>query len=474
MHFGRAILHMVESRRDRAVTKYRPKDDHRNRRCAGKNATEFIVLGSFGKKVMEYVRSTITEVIGREDHVMLQSSFGSRVRSALTTLRPAGRPRARRPRAARFSVIESLEARALLAMTGVDVVNSAFAPSSVTIHVGDTVEWVWDSSHLSTTSVKGSSVHWNSGVLSAGVTFEQTFNQVGTFAYYSTVGGNDNGNGTASGMSGTVIVLPDAPLTSITLMPRNYTLAEGTAQQLMAMGNYADNTTEDLSDDVTWSSSNPAVATVSDASGTRGLVSTVSPGTTTITASSGGQSGSTQVTVTAPPVSDPPPVTVTSVQAMQNQHHLVAEIVVHFSGPVSASEAADTGMYHLTMTGSKDSFIARNARVVKLASAFYDAALDEVILKPKRPVSLANCVQVVIDGQQPGGLQDSLGRVINGNRDGQPGGNVVAMICRTPIGMDAMLGMAPAGSSIIVAELKSMIVPDKQAGSLRHSTAKSR
>jgi hypothetical protein len=159
---------------------------------------------------------------------------------------------------------------------------------------------------------------------------------------------------------------------------------------------------------------------------------------------------------------------------MQNQHHLVAEIIVHFSAPVNASEAADTGMYRLTMTGSNDSFIARNAKVVKLASATYDAALDEVILKPKRPISLANCVQVVIDGQQPGGLQDSLGRVINGNRDGQPGGNVVAMICRTPTGMDAMPGMSPAGSSIIVAELTSIVVPAKHAGSHGHSNAKSR
>ena len=150
---------------------------------------------------------------------MLQSLFGLRFRSVLTAIRPAGRPLARRPRAARLAGTESLEARALLAMTGVDVVNSVFAPSTVTIHVGDTIQWVWNSSHFSTTSVKGSAEHWNSGVLNDGVTFEHVFNQVGTFVYYSTNGGSDNGNGTASGMSGTV-VLPQSPLESITLMPR--------------------------------------------------------------------------------------------------------------------------------------------------------------------------------------------------------------------------------------------------------------
>ena len=87
--------------------------------------------------------------------------------------------------------------------------------------------------------------------------------------------------------------------------------------------------------------------------------------------------------------------------------------------------------------------------------------LHEVILKPKRPFTLANCVQLVIDGHQPGGLEDSYGRVINGNRDGQPGGNVVAVICRTPMDMGSMAGMAFNDSSIIPAEVTSRIVPDK-------------
>jgi plastocyanin len=409
-----------------------------------------------------------------EDDVMVQSLIGTRFRSVLTALHLRRRPRLRRPSAARFARIESLEARALLAMTGIDVVNSAFAPSSVTIHVGDTVEWVWDSSHFSTTSVKGSADQWNSGVLNNGVTFEHTYNKVGTFVYYSTNGGTDNGNGTASGMSGTVIVLPPSTLTSITLMPQNYSVVSGTAQQLMAMGNYADNTMEDISDEVTWSSSNPAVAMVSDAAGTNGLVSTHAAGQATITASMDGQSGSTQFTVTSPALSAHPPVTVPSVQAMENKQHAVTEIIVHFSGPVNALEAENTGMYRLTMTGRSDSFIAKNATVVNLKSATYNAALDEVILKPKRPFNVSNCVQVVIDGHQPGGLQDSFGRVINGDNDGEPGGDVVAMICRTPQGMHEMPGMSAAGSSIILAELTSMIVPDEQALRHRHSTAKSK
>jgi hypothetical protein len=62
----------------------------------------------------------------------------------------------------------------------------------------------------------------------------------------------------------------------------------------------------------------------------------------------------------------------------------------------------------------------------------------------------------------------------HGARDGQPGGDIVAMICRTPMGMDSMPGMSAGGSSIITAELKSMIIPDVQARSHRHATAKSK
>jgi hypothetical protein len=256
-------------------------------------------------------------------------------------------------------------------------------------------------------------------------------------------------------------------------MPRQYSMTSGTALQFMAMGNYADGTLEDITDLVAWSSSNPAIARVSDAAGTSGRVSAMAVGTATITASIGGLSSSTQVTVTAPALSTPPPVTVTSIQAALNKHHSVAQIFVHFSGPVNASEAENTGMYRLTMTGRNDSFIAKNATVVKLKSAAYDAALDEVILTLKRPFRLSNCVQIVIDGRQPGGLQDSFGRVINGNRDGQPGGDAVAVVCRTPVAMEAMPGISAAGSSIIVAELASANLPDEQARSLGHSKATS-
>src|SRR5262249_16116927 len=58
-----------------------------------------------------------------------------------------------------------------------------FYPSSVTIHPGDQVKWIWRSCGHSTTSGNGI---WNSGVRSQGATFTHTFNSLGTFPYYCT------------------------------------------------------------------------------------------------------------------------------------------------------------------------------------------------------------------------------------------------------------------------------------------------
>jgi trimeric autotransporter adhesin len=70
----------------------------------------------------------------------------------------------------------------------------------------------------------------------------------------------------------------------------------GQTVQFTAMGNYADNSTQNLTGQVQWSSSNQNVASV-DSSGN---VTAKGAGTATITASYGGKQGQSTVTVTAP------------------------------------------------------------------------------------------------------------------------------------------------------------------------------
>jgi len=211
-----------------------------------------------------------------------------------------------RPRKPSFpSFVEVLEKRELLATVTVHVVNFAFNPDPVTIQVGDTVHWVWDTDNHSTTSVAGSAESWDSGVHNSGFTFDHTFRQAGSFVYYCTIHGADNGNGTASGMAGTIKVVGGATPVSIMVMPANPSIAPGTTEQFMAMGNFTDGTTQDITSQVTWASANSAVATISNASGSQGLATGVSVGTSTITATLGGVVGSTLLNVAGTP---PPPI----------------------------------------------------------------------------------------------------------------------------------------------------------------------
>jgi uncharacterized protein YjdB len=97
------------------------------------------------------------------------------------------------------------------------------------------------------------------------------------------------------------ITVATAALTAIAVTPAVSSLPNGTTTALVATGTYADNTTRDLTSVVTWSSSAPGVAFVSNASGSRGLVTALSLGTTTITATDAttGLSGSSTLTVTS-------------------------------------------------------------------------------------------------------------------------------------------------------------------------------
>ena len=99
-------------------------------------------------------------------------------------------------------------------------------------------------------------------------------------------------------VSGTLTVQAP-PLVSITVTPASPAIASGTAIQLHATATYSDNSTQEVTTQVTWSSSNTAVATVSNNSGTQGLATGISSGAVTITATENGVSGTATVTVTA-------------------------------------------------------------------------------------------------------------------------------------------------------------------------------
>jgi hypothetical protein len=105
---------------------------------------------------------------------------------------------------------------------------------------------------------------------------------------------------TFGGMSGSgVLTVTAATLVSISVTPPNPSAAKGTTVAFVATGLYTDSSTQNLTTQVTWGSSAPTIATISNAAGTQGVATAASTGTTTISATLGTITGSTTLTVSA-------------------------------------------------------------------------------------------------------------------------------------------------------------------------------
>ena len=77
---------------------------------------------------------------------------------------------------------------------------------------------------------------------------------------------------TQAGIPGsTVVTVTSAVLTSIAVSPANPSIAKGTTVGLTATCTFSDGTTPDCTSQVDWTSSNLAIAQVSNVSGTQGV-----------------------------------------------------------------------------------------------------------------------------------------------------------------------------------------------------------
>lgn len=100
---------------------------------------------------------------------------------------------------------------------------------------------------------------------------------------------------TSNSISGsTSATVQGSTLLSISIFPANGSIANGTTIQFHALGNYSDGSTQNITRQVNWTSSNTGVAQIQSNGQSKGF----SPGTTTISATLGSVSGSTQFTVT--------------------------------------------------------------------------------------------------------------------------------------------------------------------------------
>lgn len=86
-------------------------------------------------------------------------------------------------------------------------------------------------------------------------------------------------------------------LTGIIIIPNAITLGAGTSLKLKAIGVYSNNTSQDISGTVIWSSATASVATVSNVNGKNGFVTAISIGNAQISASMGMITNSAMITV---------------------------------------------------------------------------------------------------------------------------------------------------------------------------------
>ncbi len=206
--------------------------------------------------------------------------------------------------------------------------------STTVIRKGDTVQWTWISGFHSTTSgtcsgACTSSGIWDSTAKSSG-TFSFTFNQVGTFPYYCSVH--------LASMTGVVIVRPAPGPFALQVAPSGFSLVptktlQFSASRVFFRGAASQSAfSENITNQVQWSSSNTSIATVNPSSGLVTAGSTQGP--VTITASKGPLSASVQLTVSSTVVLNS--ITVTP----GNQHKLLGSGTVTYTATGNFSDGS--------------------------------------------------------------------------------------------------------------------------------------
>jgi trimeric autotransporter adhesin len=196
------------------------------------------------------------------------------------------------------ATLGSLSGTATLTVTPATLVSIGVTPATPSIAAGSSLQFVATGTYTdNSTRAITTLVAWTSSA----ATVATLSNAAGSNGLATTLA---QGTVTITAALGTVsasatLTVTPATLASISITPPNPRIANGTNQQFTATGIYTDNSTQDLTTAAAWSSSATTVAGVSNAAGSNGLATALSPGSTTITATFGGVSSSTTLTVSS-------------------------------------------------------------------------------------------------------------------------------------------------------------------------------
>jgi len=100
-------------------------------------------------------------------------------------------------------------------------------------------------------------------------------------------------------------------------------------------------------------------------------------------------------------------------------HSMPTTLVLTFDQALDPTTAQDAKDYRI---------IGRRGRVVRVKSAVYDPTTLSVTLKPRQRLDIHNRYELIVDGSASGGVTNTRGQLLDGEKDGQPGSDYRASI----------------------------------------------
>jgi hypothetical protein len=196
---------------------------------------------------------------------------------------------------------------------------------------------------------------------------------------------------------------PPAPtLTSISVSPQSQSIPVNSTQQFKATGNYSDGSSQDLTTSVTWSSTNTAVATISNSAGTNGLATGVGKGSTTIDASQAGITGPSPFSITEPIIGIAiSPVSPSVAAGIPQQFTALATYADNSTGDVTGNVTWSSGTLSVATISNFPAFNGL-ASTLTAGSSIIQASIGGISATPDTlTVSAAAPVGVIVSPQNP-------------------------------------------------------------------------
>ena len=275
------------------------------------------------------------------------------------------------------------------------------------------------------------------------------------------------------GTSGSMqFVATPAVLASLQLTPAMASLANGMGVQMIAIGTFSDNTTQNLTSQVSWSTANSAVATISNVAGSTGIASAASVGSTTISATSSAVSAMTRLTVTAATLSaiqvNPSNVvlapgtsqalTATGIFSDGSKQDLTTQATWSSSSPAAATfstVAGSTGLVTAVAAGASKLTATVGSVSGSSIGSVTSATLVSIAITPAAPsIALGTTQQFIATGT----YSDHSTQNVTSAVTWTSGTSAVATISNAT-GADGLANTVATGNSAITAALSGITSP---------------